>query len=261
MRNIKSTDNQTIKDLIKRRKGGVSKKAGKFLIDGRREIEIALREKVEIEEIFYCPELARLNKESILFKNTKNTQISEGVFQKIAYKENPDGFIALAKRSEKKLEDVRLSTCPLVIILEAVEKPGNLGAIIRTAYAAGVDVIILNDQQTDLFNPNIIRASEGLVFSLPLVVCPINKTIDWLKDYKIKTRAAVTGAKKYYYKTNLTGPTALIFGSEAQGLSESWLSATEEKIAIPMKAGIDSLNVSVAAGILMFEIIRQRAAK
>lgn len=262
MRNINSPDNQVIKDLVKMRKGAFAKKNGLFLIDGRREIEMAFSEKIEIEEVFLCPELAKENDITGLSNiNIKKTILTRRVFEKVAYKENPDGFLALAKRRYVALDDIKLKSNPLIIVLEEVEKPGNLGAIIRTAVAAGVDLIILNNQQTDIFSANVIRASEGLIFSLPLVSRTINETFEWLKNNKIKTLAAATGAKKDYCVVDMSGAVALVFGSEAQGLSEEWLSLADEKIKIPMKSGVDSLNISVSAGILAFEVIRQRRIK
>ena len=146
----------------------------------------------------------------------------------------------------------------MIIVLENIEKPGNLGAIIRTAYAAGATAIIINDNQTDIYNPNVIRASEGYVFKEKIVSASVKETIKWLKENKIKSYGAATSGKLVYTKVDLREPLAIILGSEADGLSREWLKAANELVKIPMQKGMDSLNVSVSAAILVFEALRQR---
>lgn len=262
MRNINSLNNSIIKELIKIRKGATAKRLGRFLIDGHREILSAKQGEFEIEELFLCPELAKKNKKELTIDlKIKTTILSENAFRKIAYKENPDGFIALVKRKFYNFKDIKLKNNPLIIVLEAIEKPGNLGAIIRTARAVGVDAIILNNQETDIFNANIIRSSEGLIFSTVLVLASLEETAAWLKQKGIKILATETRAQNRHYDTDMSVPTALVLGSESRGLSEKWLKTADKKISIPMEAGIDSLNVSVSAGILVFEAKRQRDKK
>lgn len=255
---INSLKNQKVKDLEKLKKTVVRKKNNLVLIDGKREIESALEAQVEVNELIYCSEIAGDN--NYFLKNIseeKIVNVSKPVFEKICYKEKPDGYLALAKTKDLKLSDIKAKN-PLIIILEAVEKPGNLGAIIRTAYATGVDAIILNDSQTDIYNPNVIRASEGFVFKVKIVKANRLETVTWLKEQKINSYAAATGAKINYTKENLSGSIAIILGTEADGLSKDWLKAADKIIKIPMKTGIDSLNVSVSAAIILYEALRQR---
>jgi TrmH family RNA methyltransferase len=259
MININSLENKKIKEVVKLRKSGLQKSKELFLIDGKREIELALKSGVTVKEIFYCsdfsPEDSRLldkiDQEKIII-------VSRNVFQKIAYKENPDGFLAIATRSANSLNEIKLTHNPLVIILESVEKPGNLGAILRTAYAAGVEAVIINNNQTDIFNQNVIRASEGHIFTNKIVISSVKETADWLKNNKIQSFAAAIKQSKNYLQSDFSGPSAIILGSEAEGLSKNWLKLADSRILIEMKSGIDSLNVSVSAAIIVFEALRQR---
>jgi TrmH family RNA methyltransferase len=256
---INSLNNQKIKDLVKLKKASERKAQKLIIIDGIREIELAKQSGLEIMELFYCPEL--IKKEVKYFFNIdreKITEVSEAVFLKICYKENPDGYFAIAKIKLLKLEAIKLSKNPLVIILEAVEKPGNLGAILRTSYAVGADLIIINDSQTDIYNPNVIRASEGFVFNKPVVVCSVEETIKWLKENKVLSYAAATTGKNNYTKEKMDMPLAIVLGSEANGLSDKWLKKADKLVKIPMVKGIDSLNVSVSAAVLLYEALRQR---
>lgn len=256
---ITSINNQKIKDLVKLKKSGERKAQRIIMIDGAREIELAKKAGVEILELYYCPEL--IKKTDYNFFNLERniiTELSEAVFNKICYKDSPDGYFAIARTKGLKLKNVELSKTPLIIILEAVEKPGNLGAILRTAYAAGIDLIIINDNQTDIYNPNVIRASEGFVFNETIVIATIEETVKWLAENKITSYAAATGAKNSYTKEKMNIPLALVLGSEAKGLSEKWLKNADKLVKIPMVKGIDSLNVSVSAALLIYEAKRQR---
>lgn len=257
MTNINSLENKKIKELIKLQKAGFRKKTGQFLIDGLREIELAISADVSLIEIFYCPELAKKSLAAKL-KSFKIIEVSEAVFRKVIYKENPDGFLALAARKTKTISELKLSKNPLLIVLESVEKPGNLGAILRSAYAAGVDAIILNDPQTDIFNPNVIRSSEGHLFTNQIAIASVPETVKLFNKLGINSLAAATVKSTNYTEADFSGPSAIILGSEAQGLSKEWLKLADKKIKIPMKTGIDSLNVSVSAAIIVFEAIRQR---
>ncbi len=257
MTNINSLENKKIKELIKLQKAGFRKKTGQFLIDGLREIELAISAEVSIIDIFYCPELAKKNL-SAAFKQFNIIEVSAAVFKKISYKENADGFLALAARKVKDIFSLKLSRNPLVVVLETVEKPGNLGAILRSAYAAGVEAVILNDSQTDIFNPNVIRSSEGHIFTNQIVAASVKETVKLFEKLGIKSFAAATSKNNNYTEADFSGPSAIILGSEAQGLSKEWLKLADNKIKIPMKPGIDSLNVSVSAAIIIFEALRQR---
>jgi len=254
---ISSTQNPKIKNLVKlQEKSRERKKQGVFIIDGQREIKEALKGGIIIEEIFICPEIIKTAAPE--FSSIKITPISAAVYKKICYKEKPDGTLAIAKINQSELTGLNLKNKSLLVILEAVEKPGNLGAIIRTAYAAGVDALIINDGQTDIYNPNVIRASEGFIFKIPVIISSRVDTLNFLKKNKVKIFAAALTGSKIYTKANFKESTAIILGTEATGLSKEWLAVADEIIKIPMKPEIDSLNVSVSAAILMFEAWKQR---
>jgi len=254
---ISSEQNIRIKNLVKlQEKSRERKKQGLFIIDGLREIQEALKGGVVIEEIFICPEI--IGEELKDFSDIKTSYVSETVYKKISYKEKPAGVLAMARPRTLELETLKLKNNPLIVILEAVEKPGNLGAIVRSAYAAGVDAVIINDEQTDIYNPNVVRASEGLIFRLPVIVADRESTIKFTKKNKIKVFAAALIGAKNYVEANYQEASAILLGTEATGLSKEWLKEADEIIKIPMKPGIDSLNVSVSAAILIFEAWKQR---
>ncbi|MDI3496139.1 MAG: methyltransferase, TrmH family [Patescibacteria group bacterium] len=255
---ITSEKNEIIKELLSLKKSRNRKKTGFFLIDGQRELEIALESGIEIEKIFLCSDFI-VNKNYLLKNLEKYNQIfvSPTIFKKIAYKENPDGFLALVKKRKNTLNSLKPQNKEIVLVLEAVEKPGNLGAIIRTAYAAGVKNIILTNNQTDIYNPNVIRSSEGLLFKLNIIESNNKTTLSFLKDNNFAVFCAVTKASKDYTKVKYPRKCALIFGSEANGLSSFWLNNKGKNIKIPMSLGVDSLNVSVSVAIILFEVLRQ----
>lgn len=261
MKKINSLDNKKIKELIRLKKANVRKELEVFLIDGFREILMALEAGWEIKEFFYCPALDKKNNFKLIEINNDDIfEVSEAVFNKISYKENPDGFLGVIKFKIDELSEVKLNKNPLVIILDNVEKPGNLGAIIRTSYATGVDLIIVNNSQTDIYNPNTIRASEGLVFKQKVINASFKETITWLKKKKITSYGAATTSNTDYTKIDMKKPLALILGSEADGLGSDWLNRADMLIKIPMKNKMDSLNVSVSAAVLLYEAVRQRSS-
>lgn len=261
---ISSPANQRIKDLAKLIKNSKDRqKANIIIVDGQREIEEAIRLSWEIEEFFYCEDFNK-NQNLLNFfkeKSKRSYKLSEKVFEKISYKKNPDGCLAVLKSRFLKLEDVKLKKNPLILILESVEKPGNLGAIIRTAYVAGVDLLILNDQKTDIYSPNVIRSSTGFIFSMPLVLSSIDKTFAWLEKNDLNVFITTLKGKKSHFDVDFTKPSAVVFGTESFGISDDWKSKKVENIRIPMIDGVDSLNVSVSAGIIVYEAIRQRMSK
>lgn len=258
---ITSLANKTIKDAAALKKSGERKESGLILIDGLREIEMALRAQVEIISLFYCPEVMSAKIEILdKISPNKRVEVSETVLKKICYKENPDGFLAIAQPKDKALADLNIKDEALIVILENVEKPGNLGGIIRTAYAAGASAVIVNNSQTDIYNPNVIRASEGHVFTENIISASVEETIKWLKHNKIKSFGAATIGAKIYTDVDLRGRVAIVLGSEADGLSKQWLEEAGQLIKIPMRAGIDSLNVSVSAAVIIYEALRQRKA-
>lgn len=254
---ISSEQNIKIKNILRlQEKKRERKKQNLFIIDGLREIKEALNGGIVIEEVFICPEIIKDDLD--VFSNCKISYVSQAVYQKICYKEKPAGVLAVARSRGLELGDLILRKKPLLVILESVEKPGNLGAIARSAYAAGVDAIIINNEQTDIYNPNVIRASEGLIFKIPIVIASYENTAEFLLDKNIKVFAAALTGTKNYVEANFKESSAILLGSEANGLSSNWLKHSNDIIKIPMKAGIDSLNVSVSAAILIFEAWKQR---
>jgi len=180
-------------------------------------------------------------------------------FERIAYREGSDGLIALAVPRNLTLNDLKLNPEPLILILESVEKPGNLGAIMRTADAAQLDAVIVCDPLTDIYNPNAIRSGVGCIFSRQVVSCTTTEALAWLKKHKIKIyAAALTDSAVIYHKMDFRGPSAIVMGTEATGLSKEWLDKSDAQIIIPMQGIADSLNVSVSAAVLIFEAVRQR---
>ena len=188
-------------------------------------------------------------------------QVSRNVYEKIAYRGSTEGIIAEMKYRERRLEDIKLSENPLVIVLESVEKPGNLGAVLRSADAAGADAVIICDPLTDLYNPNLIRASIGAIFSRQVAAASSEETISWLKKNNIQILTAQLQDSSLYYDTPMTGPTAIVMGTESTGLTDIWREAADKHIRIPMLGALDSLNVSVSAAILLFEAVRQRGGR
>lgn len=257
---ITSLQNPAIKNIIKLQKSKDRKEQNLFVIEGVREINLAISQNYEIKQLYFCPELIQQQVEELISSKQikRKTEISHSVFEKIAYREGSDGLIALAEPKHLKLEEIILPPNPLIIVLESIEKPGNLGAILRTADAANVDAVIICDPLCDIYNPNTIRSSIGCIFTNQIVVCSSEETIKWLKNSNIKSYAAALTANKYYHETNLSGAVALVMGTEAFGLSEKWLSQSDYQIKIPMLGKIDSLNVSTSTAILVFEAMRQR---
>ncbi len=265
---IISPTNPKIKKIVKLlRDGQLRQEENIIIVDGQREIEEAIKNNWKIEEFFYCPsfvskgekENKKFNVKTISALAGEVFELSEKAFNKISYKKNPDGFLAILKVKKTKLDDIKIKKNPLILVLESVEKPGNLGAIIRTAYASGVDLIILNDQKTDIFSPNVIRSSTGFIFSMPLVLSSVDNTFNWLIKNKIQILSTSIQAKQDHFAVNFKKASAIVFGTEAFGLSPEWLKKETIKIRIPMIAGVDSLNVSVSVGIIVYEAVRQRA--
>lgn len=255
---ISSLQNPRIKNLRKlSEKSSERRQQGLFVIEGLREIRLAREAGIPFRTVFYCEKLTDPAALS-LFDPECLLPVSAGVFERIAYRGNSDGLIVLAEYSPLSLTDLKLSANPFLIILEAVEKPGNLGAILRTADAAGADAVIICDPQTDTCNPNVIRSSLGSVFTTQVVAASTEETLACLKEKGIKSYAAALTASRYYHETDLTIPCAVVMGAEATGLSDKWLEGATAQIKIPMLGKIDSLNVSASCAIITFEAMRQR---
>ena len=256
---ITSTKNERIKALQKLDKSSERKKEEVFIVEGRREIERALANDFIFKEVFYCPSLVAEQEVAKLFNaNVPKTAISHHVFEAVAYRENRDGIVALARPKFYTLDNLPLGKHPLLVVLEAVEKPGNLGAILRTADAASADAVIVCDPKTDIYNPNVIRSSVGCVFSKPVVCCQSHEAIEFFKQQGILTLATTPAATALYFNQNLQQPLAIVMGTEANGLSDVWLQNTDMKVKVPMLGIADSLNVSACLAAVVYEAVRQR---
>ncbi len=257
---ITSVQNPKIKNIVKlQQKSSERKKQNLVVIEGMREISLAIKSGIQLNTLFICPDIISYDDVVVELKfDGQSFEISKEVFEKLAYRGSTEGLIALAEPKQLKLGNIELRENPLVIVIESVEKPGNLGAILRTADAANVDAVIICDPLTDIYNPNVIRSSVGCVFTNQVVACSSDETINWLKEKGIKSFAAALTANKYYHEKDFTQPTAIVMGTEADGLTEKWLKDADEKIIIPMSGEIDSLNVSTSTAILVFEAMRQR---
>ncbi len=256
---ISSLQNSRIKNIVKlTEKSSERKQQGLIVVEGKREIELAISAGNQIESLFYCE---ALSKQVSTIPATNYFEISKDVFNKIAYRENSDGLVALIKPKFLELQDLILSANPLLLVLESVEKPGNLGAMLRTADAANIDALIVCNTHTDIYNPNAIRSSVGCVFSVQIVACSSEELHHWLRQNEIYSFAAALTARKFYHEIDLNKPCAIIMGTEATGLSDFWLKNASDQIKIPMQGKIDSLNVSNAAAVLIFEAKRQRNFK
>lgn len=257
---ITSTANPRIRDLLKLSKARQRKEEGVFTIEGIREIKRALSGGYEIREAFLCPELFQPGNLDLSssFPSERITEVSEHVFSRIAYRDNTDGILVVSKMKEHNPEHFRFPAGGLYLVAESVEKPGNFGALLRTADAASADAVFLCDSQTDLYNPNIVRSSLGCLFTLPVFTGESENIIALLKKNEVRIFPAALQNSRLYYEADFCGASALVLGSEAEGLSTPWRAAADMILKIPMKGIADSLNVSVAAGILLFEAIRQR---
>lgn len=257
MKQITSVQNPFIKSLIQlQEKAKARKQSGTFLIEGMREIELAIKGNYEIETILFLPELVSNNQITKLTDNP--IEISKEVYQKLAYRDTTEGILAVAKTKSLQLADLKLSENPLILVMEAIEKPGNIGAVLRTCDAAKIDAVIIANPKTDLYNPNIVRSSVGCLFTNQIATGSTEEVIDYLMQKNINFYSATLQNSTSYHTQNYTLPTALVVGTEATGLSELWRKKATQNIIIPMQGEIDSMNVSVAAAILIFEAKRQR---
>ena len=257
MKQISSSQNPYIKSLVLlQEKAKARKQSGTFLIEGMREIELALKGNYEIETILFVPELVSNNQINKLSNNL--IEISKEVYQKIAYRDTTEGIIAVAKTKSLELSDLILPENPLILVLEALEKPGNIGAILRTCDAANIDAVIIANPKTDLYNPNIVRSSVGCLFTNQIATGSTEEVLAFLIEKNITIFGATLQNSNSYHLQDYTSASALVVGTEATGLSQAWRDANSKNIIIPMQGEIDSMNVSVASAILLFEAKRQR---
>ena len=257
---ITSAQNPKIKLLLQlQQKSAERRKAGLFVVEGRRELMHCLKAGFVADTIFWCPSVeAATESMPQLPEGVRLFEVSKEVYEKIAYRGSTEGVIAEVKTRQLTLDDLRLPEQSLVVVLERVEKPGNLGAILRSADAAGVDAVIVCDPLTDLYNPNLIRSSVGGIFSVPCVACTSDECIAFLKQRGIQILTAQLQDSSLYYDTDMRRSTAIVMGTEATGLTDQWRNIADAHIRIPMLGRIDSLNVSVSAAILMYEAVRQK---
>ena len=257
---ITSTQNPKVKLLLQlQQKSSERRKTGLFVVEGRRELMHCMEAGFEVDTVFSCPDVETgVEPMPSLPEGVRQFEVSKEVYEKMAYRGSTEGVVAEVKTRQLTLEDLQLPEQPLVVVLERVEKPGNLGAILRSADAAGVDAVIVCDPLTDLYNPNLIRSSVGGIFSVPCVACTSEECIRFLKSRGIQILTAQLQDSSLYYDTNMRRATAIVMGTEATGLTDRWREAADAHIRIPMLGRIDSLNVSVSAAILMYEAVRQR---
>jgi TrmH family RNA methyltransferase len=262
---ISSLTNPRIKNTVRMRQRSHRDESGLMLIEGFREINRALDNQHPISEIFYCEELFQgENNQTLLNRSTDQgaslISCTKPVFKKISYRDRPDGLLAIAPQVKLSLSDIKLTENPFLVVAEAIEKPGNLGTILRSSDAAGVDAVIVCDRCTDINNPNVVRASVGTIFSVPVVETTSKEVIDWLKANRIQAVATTPHTDNLYSNVDLTNGIAVVVGTEQYGLSDTWLNAAEIKVRIPMLGQADSLNVASATTILLYEVVRQRQA-
>lgn len=270
---LSSAQNPRIKRLLQlQQKSSVRRKEGVFVVEGQREIMHCIDSGFEIESIFYCSPIMNATDTDVLHRSNSDVdpqrllqrahqviEVSPELYGKIAYREGTEGMVATVFEKSTSLQDLQLSPSPLVMVLERVEKPGNLGAILRSADACGADAVIICDPLTDLHNPNLIRCSIGAIFSVPCVACTSAECITYLKERGIQILTAQLQDSHLYYDTPMDTPTAIVMGTEATGLTPQWREAADAHIRIPMLGRLDSLNVSVSAAILLYEAVRQRS--
>ena len=278
---ITSAQNPKIKKLLAlQQKSSERRSEGLFVVEGRREIEHCVEAGYEIDTVFVCPSVMpdsdraswtpdQVGGDSIVMpggslvmpggdRASKTFRVSPSVYDKIAYRAGTEGIIAEVKAKSLSLRDLTLGDNPLIVVLESVEKPGNLGAVLRSADASGADAVIVCDPLTDLYNPNLIRSSIGAIFTVPCVACSSKECIDFLKSKGISILTAQLQDSELYYDTDMKKGVAIVMGTESTGLTDIWRKAADAHIRIPMLGRLDSLNVSVSAAILLFEAVRQR---
>jgi TrmH family RNA methyltransferase len=265
-RNLKITSagNPRIKALMRLRHKSGRDRAGLMLIEGAREISRALRSGIRPEQVLFCPEIASGDEEALLLRElggipVELTAVSRHVFERIAYREGVGGIVAVARRLERPLGELPSPPRPLYLVVDRVEKPGNLGAIFRSADGAGADGLIISDPAVELSNPNVIRASLGTVFCVPAAVVPAGEAIAWLRERAVSIIVTTPSAEDLYTDLDMTGASAIALGSEDRGLGNEWLNAADHRIRIPMRGSADSLNVSAAAALVLYEGLRQRS--
>ena len=254
---ISSIENKRLKDLIKlSKKSKFRNKTNLFIVEGLKEINASIENNYEIKSLFYDPTIIELKNINIPI-NTEVIEVSKNIYKKISFRSSTEGIIAVTKRKNYFKEKIKINNKKVVLILDGIEKPGNIGAILRTSQASNVDTIIITNKKCDIHNPNVIRSSVGSFFKTKIICMENNEALEFLKKNKFKIYASSFYTDKIYSNENYNFPIALVFGSENEGISKFWKENSDMKIKIPMDNDIDSLNVSVSCAIILYEINRQ----
>lgn len=255
--NITSLQNPRVKHIVKLRDDKRQRREdGLMLVEGYDEIQLALSAGHRPNTLLSAPELTSRQMDDV---NAENVTVNRAVFEKMSHRENPDGWLAVFPIPHVSLESLKLGKTPLVILAESIEKPGNLGAILRTADAVHADALLVSDPRVDVWNPNVVRASRGAVFSVPVVECDNESALAWLRSQNIRVLAATPSAEVIYFNVNLREPVAIAVGTEDEGLTEFWMSNADLRVRIPMMGKVNSLNVSVSTALILYEAVRQRS--
>jgi TrmH family RNA methyltransferase len=259
---ITSPQNPRIKEIRSLEKASNRKALGLFCIEGDKETRLALAGGYKTETVVFCEELIQDFKEHPVVQRAQNIiQVNQAVFNSIAVREDSGGILSICRMQDHGIGRLKPGKNPLILVLESVEKPGNLGALLRTADAAGLDAVILCDHKTDIYNPNVIRSSTGCLFTIPLAIASTSEAIGFLKSNSINIWCTHLEASKPYYKIDFQESAAIVMGTESTGLSATWTDHATGNIIIPMHGKTDSMNVSTAAAVVVFEALRQRAIK
>jgi TrmH family RNA methyltransferase len=260
---LTSLHNEKVKNVVKLRQRTYRDEHKLLIVEGARELKRALENNRCPTSLFYCRDFFPGKDEPLLVNRCRTggaeiVSCAPGVFAKMAYREKPEGLLALVPQVKYHLAGLKLPAAPLLVVAEALEKPGNLGTILRSADAAGADAVIVCDHCTDINNPNVVRASIGAIFTVPVAETSSEETVKWLRENKIQILAASPRAKLVYTQPDLRRGTAIIVGEEQKGLSDFWMKAADLRVRVPMRGKLDSLNVAAATTILLFEAVRQR---
>ena len=263
---ITSATNPRIKSVVRLRDRSERDATGRFVIEGYRELTRALDAGIRIETLLSCPQLHLGGNEPALVDRARDAEaevieVADGPFRKASYRDRPEGLLAIAVRFDTSLSRIPLGGNPLLLVAESIEKPGNLGTMLRTAEAAGAVGVIVADATTDPFNPNVVRASLGTLFTVPLAVADSPAVVAHLRANGIRILAATPAGAIAHHAADMSGPVAIVIGSEQYGLTATWLQAADQAVVIEMPGSVDSLNAAMAAGILLFEAVRQRALR
>ena len=239
------------------------KKSGLFVVEGKREVEMALKGGYTLKHVFFYADIISSDEIHELMQSYSSeaelVEVSKDVYKRIAYREKTEGIVAMGPSKEHSIQDLKLSReNPLILVAESVEKPGNIGALLRTADAANLDAVIIANPTTDLYNPNVIRSSLGCVFTIPIAQAGNREVLEFLKSNQITSFAAELNADRTYSEADFSSASAIVVGPESAGLSREWIDRSDHRVIIPMQGEIDSMNVSVSAAIIIFEALRQR---